>query len=128
MIYLIGIGHDVDEEDMVPFVPQPRTRGMQYDSREYSADLDIVDELPYVDFMWNVIGQNYRDIYWDLLGLAGLQTANTAEVSVKLEDNRYQPVLKNGIAQLPQIGEDGDRREYMLRDFVITVHSLRNQA
>lgn len=126
MPYLVATGFDEPLEDLDPIVPQPRTEGMQYTRRQYAASGIVVDELPFVELLWSMLDPAAE--YQALLAQFGLTTANTAEVSVYVQDEYYNWILRNGIAVKPFIGSDGSRTNYFLRDFTILVKSLRAQA
>lgn len=126
MPYLIGIGHDVVLEDLDPIVPQPATPGMLFGRRSYAASGIVIDEMPYVPFEFSTIKSATQ--YQSILTQFGLMTALTAEVTVYVQDRNYDWVLRNGLAVAPEIGTDGQRSQYFLRDFTILVKNLAVQA
>lgn len=132
MPYLIALGHDQALEDLNALIPQPATVGYQYGRRSYAASGAVIDELPHVEFEYSaVIGDSTADYatqYQALLAQCGLTTAKTALVTVYIQDENYDWVLKNGTIVKPQIGVDGQRDFVFLRNFTILVHSLRAVA
>lgn len=126
-IFLIAVGHDVAPEDMTPFDPQPSTIGLQYTRRQYAASGGVTDELPFIDLVFELFDDDPAD-YQAVLTLSGLLVARTALVSVQIEDENYDPVVRNGRAVKPFIGSDGQRSEMFLKGFVLLIKSLRAQA
>lgn len=126
MPYLVLAGHDQPLEDLLPIVPQPATIGMEYTRRQYAASGIIIDELPFVSLNWSMLDRGAE--YQALLAQFDLTTANTADVSVYVQDEYYNWVLRNGTAVKPFLGQDGSRNNYFLRDFTILVKSLQAQA
>lgn len=123
MIYRVAPGWNVDFEDLFALRPQPRTKGLKYDNRQFTGANTVVDDLPYVEFEWPVISiQNY----WAVLPHFDLMLNTESEVTVTCQDQRHQDAMKNGIAILPQLGEDGERDFVWLKNIIITVHSLRD--
>lgn len=125
-IFKIAIGHDVAAEDMTAFDPQPSTRGMQYTRRQFAASGGVTDELPFIDLVFELL-EDPAD-YQAILTLSGLLVATTALVSVQIEDENYDPVLRNGRAAKPFIGSDGQRSDMELKGFVLLIKSLQAQA
>lgn len=124
MAYLLAQGHDEPLEDLDPIAPQPATVGMQHARRSFAASGVIYDELPYVEFEFSTLSVA---AYQSLLTQFNLLTTNTADVSVYIQDNRYNWAVFNGVAVLPEIGTDGERSRYHLRGFTILVKDLRVQ-
>lgn len=106
-------------------VPQPRTRGMQYDRRQYTGSNNIVNDMPYIEFQWNI---SVVDVYQALLLQFDLISNDYSEVTVLIQNERYQSARKNGIALLPLVGEGVERDNFFLRDVTLTVHSLRDPS
>lgn len=124
--YLVATGWDEALEDLDPIEPQPRTIGLQYARRQYAASGVVIDELAYVELEWSMLETAAE--YQTLLAQFGLDTATTSEVSIYLQNENYEWILRNGIAVKPQIGSDGARNQFFLRDFTILVKALRAQA
>lgn len=125
-IFKIAVGHDVAPEDMTPFDPQPSTIGMQYTRRQFAASGGVTDELPFIDLNFGLLEEPAD--YQAVLTLSGLLVARTALVSVSIEDENYDPVVRNGKAVKPFIGSDGQRSDMELKNFVLLIKSLRPQA
>lgn len=125
-LYMIADGHDVPPESMSPFDPQPRTEGMQYTRRQYAASGIVVDEAPFVEFLWSMFetGAQYRAT----LTQAGVLVARTALVSLYLEDDTFDGIVRNATIVRPFIGSDGKRTNYWLADFVLLAKNLQAQA
>lgn len=124
MPYLVAAGHDEPLEDLDPIIGQCSTEGLQYERRQYAASGAVIDELPFVEFNFSTL---IVSRYQALLTQFGLLTAKTAPVSVYVQDENYDWILRNGTAVKPLIGTDGKRTNYFLRDFTILVHSLQAQ-
>jgi hypothetical protein len=125
LAYLLGQGHDVALEDLDPIVPQPATRGMQYGRRQEAASGDVIYEAPYIEFEFSTLSVA---AYQSLLTQFGLTApATTADVSVYIQDEDYNWIIRNGVAVKPQISVDGQRDRYHLRNFTILVKNIRVQ-
>lgn len=127
IIYKIAVGHDVAPEDHTPFDPQPSSIGPQYTRRQYAASGGVTDELPFIDLVFELFEDEPAD-YQAVLTLSGLLVAKTALVSVSIEDDNYDPIVRNGRAVRPQIGVDGSRQDGFLKNFVLLIKNLRAQA
>lgn len=126
MPYLVLAGHDQPLEDLLPVDPQPRTEGLQYTRRQYAASGIVIDENPFVELLWSMLDPAAE--YQALLAQFDLTTATTAPVSVYVQDEYYNWILRNGTAVKPFIGSDGKRDNYFLRDFTILIKNLQAQA
>lgn len=125
MPYLVKENHDVALESLVAIDPQPRTVGYQYTRRQFAASGDIINEAPFVEYQWDMIETAAQ--YQALLAQFGLDTATTADVSVYIQDERYNWVVRNGVAVLPFVGSDIARENYFIRNVTILVKNLRVQ-
>jgi hypothetical protein len=124
-MYLLAQGHDVALEDLDPIVPQPATAGMQYGRRQEAASGDVIYEAPFVEFEFSTLSVA---AYQSLLTQFDLAApATTADVSVYIQDEDYNWIIRNGVAVKPQIGTDGERSRFHLRNFTILVKNLRAQ-
>lgn len=124
--YLVLAGHDNPLEDLLPINPQPATIGMEHTRRQFAASGIVIDELPFVSLNWSMLDRGAE--YQALLAQFDLTTATTADVSVYVQDEYFNWVLRNGTAVKPFIGQDGSRTQFFLRDFTILIKSLRAQA
>lgn len=125
-IFRIAVGHDVAPEDMTPFDPQPSTKGLQYNRRSYAISGAVIDEGPFIEFDFGLFEDEAA--YQAVLTLSGLLVATTCLVSVSIEDENYDPAVRNGTAVKPFIGSDGQRSDLFLNNFVLLVRGLRPQA
>lgn len=125
-LYKIALGHDVAPEDMAPIDPQPRTEGMQYTRRQNAASGIVIDEAPFVLFEWSMLDPASE--YQNLLDQFGLTTETTAPVSIYVQDQNYEWVLRNATVVKPLIGTDGGRNNFFIRDIVIVAKNLQAQA
>lgn len=123
MPYLLGLGHDVDLEDLLPLDPQPATVGYLFGRRSYAASGAVIDELPHVEYLYSALED--AEMYQSLLSQTGLLVATTALVTVYVQDENYEWSLFNGRIVKPLIGTDGQRSNFWLNGFTFLVHSLR---
>lgn len=124
--YLVSDAWDVALESLEPIDPQPATIGFEYTRRQYAASGVVIDELGFVRLNFSALED--IDQYQSLLAQFGLDTATTANVSVYVQDERYNWILRNAICVLPQIGTDGQRSDFFLRGFSILLKQLRAQS
>lgn len=124
--YLVDDAHDTALGSLSAIIPQPATIGLQYARRQYAASGIVIDELPFVELNWSMLDRGGE--YQALLAQFGLTTATSAPVSIYVQDENYNWILRNGTAVKPFIGSDGSRTNYFLRDFTILVKSLSAQA
>lgn len=125
-MYKVKAGHDQPLEDLLPITPQPRTSGMLVTRRQYAASGIVIDEQPYVLFEWSMLDPASE--YQNLLDQFGLTTATTAPVSIYVQDQNYEWVLRNATVVKPLIGTEGGRNNFFIRDIVIVAKNLQAQA
>lgn len=125
MSYLILAGHDQPLEDLLPVVGQCSSIGLQYTRRQFAASGIVVDELPFIELNFSTLNITR---YQALLTQTGLLVATTGPVSVYIPDQNFNWILRNGTAVKPEIGTDGQRTNYWLKDFTFLVKSLQAQA
>lgn len=125
--YKWAAGFDEALEDLNEIDPQPTTpAGLQFARRQFAASGIVVDELPFVELVFDLpmtITQ-VQALYEEI----GLDAANTAEVSVYVQDETFEWILRNGVAVRPLIGQDGRRRGPFVYGLTILVKNLRVQA
>lgn len=126
MEYLIATGYDVAADDMDPWIIQPQTPGMIPTRRQDAASGRVIDELFYVPLTWPLFETD--DDYRAILTQCGLLVATTALVSVQVQDQNYDWVVRNAVAKKPQIGTDGSRQDMFLKGFMILLIKLSAQA
>lgn len=124
MPYLWAPGHDVALEDLLVVIGQCSSIGMQFARRQYAASGIVVDELPYIELNFSTLNISR---YQSLLTQIDLLTATTGPVSVYIPDQNFNWVLRNGTAVKPEIGTDGQRTNYWLKDFTFLVKNLQAQ-
>lgn len=125
--YKWAAGFDEPLEDLSDIDPQPTTpAGLQFARRQYAASGIVVDELPFVELVFNLpmTLTQLQALYAEI----GLDAANTAEISVYVQDETFAWILRNGIAVRPLIGQDGSRRGPFVYGLTILVKNLRAQA
>lgn len=124
--YLVADGHDVPEGSMTALDPQPRSRGIQYTRQTFAADGTPVNEGPFVELVYNVVGSKSQ--YQSILTDFGLLAADSNAVTVKVRDEEFDFVRKNGLAIKPLPGTGVDWSNYFPRNVVILVRDLEDAA
>lgn len=124
--YKVATGHDVAIGSLTDVNPQPRTDGLQYARRQYSASGIVLDELAFVELKWSVFESVTE--YQSILSQFGLTSASYALVSVYVQDESFNWILRNATALKPLINTDGSRNNFLLRDFTILLRNLTAQA
>lgn len=124
-VYKVATGHDIALGSLTAIDPQPRTKGLQYARRSYAASGIVIDELAFVELEWSMIETETQ--YLALLTQFGLNAATSANVSIYVQDETYQWILRNGKAIRPLIGSDGARENFFIRDITILVNNLSAQ-
>lgn len=121
MTYQVADGHD-NEAGFVDVDPQPMSPGITPTRRFFAADGSVVDEAKYVELRFNVV----RDVttYQSILTQFGVQSALTNDVTVKVRDETFAFVNKNGTAIRPQIDTDVRWQRFFPRDVVILIKDL----
>jgi hypothetical protein len=124
--YRAKINHDIALGSLTVLSPQPDPgEGIKYALITRSANGTLVKQGPYFDFEWTTVTATQ---YATLLGVFGVTSADTADVTIYVRDESYQTwVRKNGVAQRPFPGETVG---WNLRpiDIVIRVTNLENAA
>lgn len=123
--YKVHTGFNVAVGSMSDIDPQPATIGMEYTREQYAASGIVVQELAFVRLNWSMLDPVSQ--YTSLLTQFGLSSATTSEVSVYIQDERFGWIVRNAIAVLPMIGQQGSRNNYFLRDFTILLKNLQAQ-
>lgn len=124
--YKVKTGHDQAIGTLVDIDPQPSTVGLEYTREQYAASGIVIQELAFVRLTWTMLDPPSQ--YTSLLTQFGLSSAAYANVSVYIQDERFGWILRNAIAKLPLIGQEGSRNNYFLRDFTILLTRLQAQA
>lgn len=127
MPYKIADGLNVPLLSLANIVIQPRSSGMKYARRSYSASGVVLDEGPYIEHLYSSLGWN-TSRYRTLLTQHGLLAATTNEVTVYSQDDLFNWVRFNALAVRPKIGDDGQRDGVFLKNFVILFKNLRNAS
>lgn len=102
--YMIGIGHDLDIDDLSPIVPQLHSPGVMYTRRLPSGNDGVFDEGPFVPLEWNVLQGSA--LYQSLLSQFGLDAAKMVAVTIVARDEVWNWARFNGYAVQPLPGED----------------------
>lgn len=120
--YLIGVGHDVALGSLVPFLQTPKGGVARPVRREYGAGNAVYDHGLYIPFVFEFI--ETEALYQLILEQFGLDSADESNVTVWALTPRMSYSRFNGVAYLPQIGEDGDWNNFFLRNMVVHVVDL----
>lgn len=124
--YRIGTSHDMALENLTAITPQPRSEGVRPARRTYAASGAVVEENLYIELIWDVVGS--PTAYQALLTQFGLDSANTAAVTIYVPGPGYTYARFNGTAVRPEVGRDIVRRNYFLRNLTILVRQLEEIA
>lgn len=116
-IYAAAIGHDVPDNELIAFDPQPSCEGIVPTVRNHAASGKPNDQGKYVAFVFPVF--DGEDDYRSMLALCGLDGSEDAvEVTVRTRDHKYNDVRVNGLAIFPEHGTD-TRYNYFPRTTII---------
>ena len=122
MSYKIATGYDVALVSLADMVPQPRSTGIQYTRRTFGGDGSVYEEGPYIPLEFSMLESAAQ--YLALLTQFGLHDRLTNGVTVLIPNDFYAETRYSGLAVRPQIGQDGQRRDYFLRDFTLLIKTL----
>lgn len=121
---LLDIGHNVTP--VTPFDIEPETPGLIPTRRQNAISGRVIDEAEYYPLTWPLF--ETQEDYQTTLTQCGLLVAKTALVSVQIEDENYDPILRNAVAVKPQVGTDGGRSDGFLKGFTVLLTRLQAQA
>lgn len=121
-MYLVKPGGDQPLIDLLPIVPSPRSAGLQYTRRSFSAAGGQILEGPHVILEWDVIES--QAAYEDLLEQFDLDAGPSEAVTITLPGELYADVRFNGIALRPVAAETVTRENYFIRDVKIIIRDL----
>lgn len=128
-LLLVGIGHDVALEDLLPIDPQPATPGMLFTRRQNAISGKVTDEGAYILYHFDLLEDDEQlQSVFDQFALLATDADTTAPVTVYVQDRKRNWVLRNGIAVAPEPGPDGQLSDMFLQGFVILVKKLQAQA
>lgn len=121
-VYKIGLGHDVPTIDLDPIVPQPKGDPVAPVERTYGASGVHHDRGGYVRYHWDFI--NSPAEYQTLLNFFGVNSDDTAEVTVIARNDRFYDRKYNGIAHRPEPLVEVKWEGFFIRDLDIYVTDL----
>lgn len=118
-----SLGYDIPLISLNNIVPQPRTEGLQYTRRTFGASGVVRDQAPYIEFLFTgMVESDYLALITQF-GLSSSVNSNGVTIYIANDDlntwTRY-----NGKAMRPEIGKDGSRRNFFVRDIVMLVKNL----
>lgn len=120
--YRVATGTNIALVSLAVIVPQPRSTGVRYTQRSYSASGGAYDTAPYVELEWTLLGNVAA--YTALLTQFGVQSALTAAVTVYVKSSVFGWVRYNGIAVQPVAGVDVKWELGFPRNIVVLVRDL----
>lgn len=121
--YLVAQTHDQPFANLNVITPQPYSPGVQIVQRNLAVSGKAKDVGLWIPLQWDVI--DTATVYSTLLGLFGLSASVTeAEVTIWCPDRLFTFNRFNGLAVLPQPGDDVQRANYFIRDLTIRVKNL----
>lgn len=121
---LLDIGHNVTP--VTPFDIEPQTPGLMSTRRQNAISGRVIDEGLYYPLIWPLF--DTKEDYQAILTQSGLLVATTSLVSVQIEDENFEPIIRNATAVKPQIGTDGQRNDMFLQNFTILLIKLQAQS
>lgn len=124
--YMVGIGHDVAEVDLVTLDPQPHSMGIRPTVRKRPLSAKVYEDALYVEFDYGAFED--EDQYMNVLEDWGLDEDDTANVTIYCRGERRQWVRKNVIAARPEMGKDIVHRDFFIRNGVILCTDLEDPA
>lgn len=119
---MVGIGHDIVLGLLDPIFPIPSHGSVQVVERGYGISPSIHDQGLFVVFHWDVI--NGEADYVTLLTAFNLMGNDFADVTVHVKSERLAWTLYNGVAYLPQAGEDMKWQNFFPRQIDLYVCDL----
>jgi hypothetical protein len=122
VVYLVKPGGDHPLIDLVAIDPQPRSDGLRYTRRQFSATGGQILEGAHVILEWDVIES--QAAYEDLLEQFDLDAGSSEPVTITLPGDMYETVRYNGIALRPVPGETVTRQNFFIRDVKIIIRDL----
>jgi hypothetical protein len=120
--YRVAVGADVALGSLTDLTPQPASDGLEYTRETIAADGSVYAEGPFIDLKWSMFGSISE--YTTMLAQFGLDANRTQIVTVYIPNEFYAFARYNGIAVRPQKGRAGQRNNYFLRNFVVTIKNL----
>lgn len=123
--YAVKEGYDQALIDLVDIDPQPHSNGVEYTVRDDAIDGGVSEQGPFVELIFDALATVTE--YTALLALFGLDSANTAEVTIYCPGPLYTFARYNGIAKRPEKGKD-QHREILFRDIHIIIRDLEASA
>ena len=119
--YAVKTGTDQALIDLVALTPQPHSNGVEYTVRDTAVDGSVSEQGPFIELMFDALATVNE--YTTLLTQFGLNSANTAAVTLYCPGPLYAFTRYNGIAVRPEKGRD-IQRAILLRDIRIVVRDL----
>jgi hypothetical protein len=120
--YRVKPAHNQPLVDLVVLDPQPRSVGIQVTRRTYAASGVVYEEGLYVELVYSMIENATQ--YQAILTAFGLSSLVSANVTLYAEDQTFAAKRWNGRVVRPDIGRNGARENYFLRDVVFLVKDL----
>lgn len=118
--YKVATGFNVALGSLTVIVPQCRN-GEVRALRTYS-DTSAQERALHCAFVWDVLGSEAE--YQALLTQFGLLDALYSKVTIYTRNEVFDFARYNGIAIRPEIGVDGEWRDFFARGFVVVVKDL----
>lgn len=119
--YRAKVGSDVALGSLTVLDPQPRSDGVRYTRTTTAASGVVYREGAYVELVWAVLAD--AGAYQALLTTFGLDSAQSAAVTVYVRNEQFTLTRYNGIAVRPEPGRGVDWRIFP-RNVTILVKDL----
>ena len=121
MTYEVADGDD-NEAGFADVSPQPKSEGIKPTRRTYGADGSVIDEGKYVELEFNMLAS--QTAYDSLLTQFGVNGSLTNDVTVRVRDETWAFVNKNGTAIRPEMGRDARWGRFFPRNVVMLIRDL----
>lgn len=118
----VAIGHDVVLASTEPIYQTPRNAIARPVERNYGLGGSVHDRGLFVCFHFDMV--DGEAVYISILNQFGLLGEDSSEVTVYIFSPRMAPTLYNGIAFLPQAGEDFKLENFFPRNIELYVTDL----
>lgn len=116
--YRAKVNHNVALVSLTTLDPQPRSEGVKPTRRDYANDGTVIDQGLYVELVWDILDD--ATAYTTILGVFGLTSAKSADVTIYARNDQYAWTRYNGKAIRPEPSWN----QFFPRNVVILVRDL----
>jgi len=116
--YAVGLGWNVPDIDLIPV----DCRGGEVLTERSYSDGGTREELLYARPVFDMLEDDAS--FQAAMALFDVLDNEVAAVTWRTRSQTLEWVRYNGWAKQPRVGADGSRRDYFLKDYVITIADL----